>query len=192
MRDHILSNWYKLVNTYGPYDLLISLDSIESRIEELAKQINEDYKDVVSTDNPLIAICVLTGAVIFFSQLIKRLTVPVIPEYLDVSSYSGKRSSGIVKIDKDVDLNVADRHLLIVEDIIDSGLTLNYLLEFFRARNPASVKVCVLLDKEDCRKIQVKVDYVGFKVPDRFLVGYGLDYDEYLRNTPFVFAFRTD
>ncbi len=190
MNEELIRSWKALIDTYGPYEVLLTYEQIQQRVDELAEEIYNDYKDKVSVEKPLVVICVLTGAVFFFSHLIKRLNLPVVTEFLDVSSYAGRKSTGVVKITKDVDFDVTDQHVLIVEDIVDTGLTLNYLLEFFKPRNPRSIKTCVLLDKEECRKVPLKADYIGFKIPNKFLVGYGLDYDEYLRNVPFVYAFK--
>ncbi len=153
------------------------------RIAELGAQISEDYKG-----KTLHMICVLKGGVFFQCELAKRITVPVTLDFLSVSSYgSGTSSSGVVKVIKDLDESIEDRDVLIVEDIIDSGRTLSYLMKALQNRNPRSLRLCTLLDKPDRRVVEgVDVQYCGFVIPDRFVVGYGLDYDQRYRNLPYI------
>jgi len=161
---------------------VVSTDEIEAKIAELAKQIDDDYAD----REPLL-VGVLKGAVMFMSDLARALNRPSTMEFMAVSSYgSATTSSGVVRILKDLDRDVAGRDILIVEDIIDSGLTLSWLLKNLQARNPASVEVVALLRKPDAVKVQVPVKYVGFDIPNEFVVGYGLDYAERYRDLPYI------
>jgi hypoxanthine phosphoribosyltransferase len=162
--------------------ILVSEEEIQAKIRELAGQLTEDYKDRF----PL-AIGVLKGAMPFMADLLKRMDTYLEMDFMDVSSYgSGFVSSGEVKILKDLDTSVEGRDILIIEDIIDSGLTLSYLVELFRYRKANSIKIVTLLDKPTGRKADIHADYVGFIVPDEFVVGYGLDYIEKYRNLPYI------
>ena len=162
--------------------ILIPEDQVNKRISEVADQINEDY-----AGKSVHLICILKGAVFFACELAKRLTVPVSLDFMSVSSYgSGTQSSGVVRIIKDLDEPLEGKEVLIVEDIIDSGRTLYYLLDILEKRRPNSMRLCTLLDKPDRRVRDVKVDYVGFEIPDEFVVGYGLDYAQRYRNLPFI------
>ncbi len=162
--------------------VLISEQDVDARIAEIAKQISEDYQG-----KTLHLICVLKGSVFFVCELAKRITVPVTLDFMSVSSYGDKtKSSGVVRIVKDLDESLQDRHVMVVEDIIDSGRTLSYLLKILQERNPASLSLCTLLDKPDRREREVPVDYTCFEIPDEFVVGYGLDYAQKYRNLPFV------
>lgn len=163
-------------------EVLISEGAVRNRIQELADTISNDYQGEQVT-----LICILKGAVMFMVDLSKKLKMPVVFDFMDVSSYgSGTRSSGIVKIVKDLDENIEGKNVLLVEDIIDSGRTLSYLLKVLKEKKPHSLKLCTLLDKPDRRVADVKVDYVGFSIPDEFVVGYGLDYDQKYRNLPYI------
>ncbi|QSX07418.1 hypoxanthine phosphoribosyltransferase [Alkalibacter rhizosphaerae] len=163
-------------------DVLIDEMTLKERVKDLAKELSEEYKD----KNPLV-ICVLKGAVLFMSDLIKNMDIPLEIDFMAVSSYGNEtRTSGEVRIMKDLDKSVDGRHLLIVEDIVDSGLTLSYLVKMFKDRHTKSVKVCSLLDKPERRTTNVDIHYVGFAVPDEFVVGYGLDFAEKYRNLPFI------
>ena len=165
---------------------LISADEIEQKITELAKQIDEDYAE----RQPLL-VGVLKGAVMFMSDLARALDRPSAMEFMAVSSYgSGTQSSGVVRILKDLDRDIAGEHVLIVEDIIDSGLTLSWLLKNLAARQPASIEVVALLRKPDAIKVHVPVKYVGFDIPNEFVVGYGLDYAERYRDLPYIGRLR--
>lgn len=163
--------------------VLLSEDEVNSRINEVAARINEDY-----AGKEIHLICILKGGVFFTCELAKRLTVPVSLDFMSVSSYgSGTESSGAVKIIKDLDEPLAGKNVLIVEDIIDSGRTLSYLIDILEKRNPSSIRLCTLLDKPERRvKKQVHVDYTCFTIPDEFVVGYGLDYDQKYRNLPYI------
>lgn len=169
-------------------EVLVSEEDITSKVKELGKQITEDYKD-----KDLMLIGILKGAVIFMSELAQNIDLPVQMDFMAVSSY-GKSSvsTGEVKIVKDLDFSVEGRNLLIIEDIIDTGYTLSYLIDNLKKRGAKSVKVCTLLDKPDRRKADIHVDYLGFIVPDEFIVGYGLDYAERYRNLPYVAALKEE
>lgn len=160
--------------------VLISAEEIEKKVQELGAQISREYE---GTD--LLVISVLKGSFVFMADLMRAVTIPAAIDFMAVSSYgAGTKSSGVVKIIKDIDIELAGKHLLIVEDILDSGMTLSYLKEMLGGRGPASIKVITLLDKPLRRKVDIQPDYRGFEVPDEFLVGYGLDYDERYRNLP--------
>ena len=163
--------------------VLLTEEEVNARISEIAARINEDYEG-----KSVHLICILKGGVSFTCELAKRLTVPVTLDFMSVSSYgSGTVSSGVVKIVKDLDEPLEGKEVLIVEDIIDSGRTLAYLIQVLMQRNPASIRLCTLLDKPERRvKKQVTVDYTCFTIPDEFVVGYGLDYDQRYRNLPYI------
>ena len=163
-------------------EVLVSEQEIQDKIRELAKAIDEDYRG-----KEILLVGVLKGAVMVMADLARALETPVSMEFMAVSSYgSSTSSSGVVRILKDLDREIADQHVLVVEDIIDSGLTLNWLLRNMRSRGPASVEVCALLRKPEAAKVDVPVKYVGFDIADEFVVGYGLDYAERYRDLPFV------
>ena len=162
--------------------VLIPEEDVKARIEELGRRISEDY-----AGRQVHLICVLKGGVFFMCDLAKTITVPVSMDFMSVSSYGdGTASSGIVKIAKDLDESLEGKDVIVVEDIIDSGRTLSYLLEILKKRGPKSMGLCTLLDKPDRRVRDVKVDYVGFEIPDEFVVGYGLDYAQKYRNLPYI------
>jgi hypoxanthine phosphoribosyltransferase len=166
--------------------VLITEQQIQEKIRELAKQVSDDYPERGDRDD-LVLVAVLKGAVMFMTDLSRALSVPVQMEFMAVSSYGGATSSsGVVRILKDLDRNIAGRHVLIVEDIIDSGLTLSWLLKNLETRSPASLEVCTLLRKPDAVKVEVPVKYVGFEIPNEFVVGYGLDYAERYRDLPYI------
>lgn len=167
--------------------VLLSEDDLQNIVHRLGSQISEDYKD-----KSLVLVSVLKGSVVFMADLMRAITVPCTIDFMSVSSYgSGVKTSGVVKIIKDLDTDVVNgADLLIVEDILDSGVTLEYLMKVLSARNPASIKICTLLDKPERRKAPIKADYAGAQIPDAFVVGYGLDYDEKYRNLPFVGALK--
>jgi hypoxanthine phosphoribosyltransferase len=168
--------------------ILISMEEVQAKVKDLGAAISRDY-----AGKEILMIGVLRGAVIFMADLARAIDVPVAIDFMAVSSYGSSTStSGVVRILKDLDESVEGRHLLIVEDIIDSGLTLNYLLDNLKSRNPASVKLCTLLSKPERRKMDVPVDYIGFTVPDEFVVGYGLDYAEKYRNLPYIAVLRPE
>ena len=162
--------------------VLIPEEKVDERIRELGRQISRDY-----AGKQVHLICVLKGGSFFLCELAKRITVPVEVEFMSVSSYgSGTESSGIVKIVQDLSTSIEGKNVIVVEDIIDTGRTLSYLLENLKTRSPKSVRLCTLLDKPERRVVDVKVDYVGFEIPDEFVVGYGLDYDQQYRNLPYI------
>lgn len=163
--------------------VLLSEEEVDKRIREIAGEINRDY-----AGRAVHLICILKGGVFFTCELAKRLTVPVSLDFMSVSSYgSGTESSGVVRIVKDLDQTLEGKEVLIVEDIIDSGRTLAYLIDLLQKRNPKSIRLCTLLDKPERRvKKQVTVDYTCFTIPDEFVVGYGLDYDQKYRNLPYI------
>lgn len=162
--------------------VLLSEEEVDRRIREIGEQISRDY-----AGRSIHLVCVLKGGSFFMCELAKRITVPVSLDFMSVSSYgSDTKSSGVVKIVKDLDEPLKGRDVLVVEDIVDSGRTLSYLLEILQERGPASLRLCTLLDKPDRRVIDVKVDYTGFQIPDEFVVGYGLDYDQMYRNLPYI------
>lgn len=162
--------------------VLLTEEEVDKRIQEIGEQISRDY-----AGRQIHLICVLKGGSFFMCELAKRITVPVSLDFMSVSSY-GKdtKSSGVVKIVKDLDESIKDKDVLVVEDIVDSGRTLSYLMEMLRDRGPKSLRLCTLLDKPDRRVIDVNVDYTGFAIPDEFVVGYGLDYDQRYRNLPYI------
>lgn len=163
-------------------EVLFSETELEQRITELGTQITEDYKG-----KSLIVVGILKGSNIFTSDLVRKIDLPLRMEFMAVSSYgNATQSTGVVKILKDLDRGIEGEHVLIVEDIVDSGLTLKYLKDILLTRNPESVKICTLLDKPARRKENITPDYSGFEVPDEFIVGYGIDYAERYRNLPFV------
>jgi len=162
--------------------ILITEVEINKRIMEIGTQISNDYQG----KNPLM-IGVLKGVLFFLADLLRSITIPVEVDFLAVSSYSAEaRNKGVVRLVKDLDTPIQDRHVLFVEDVVDTGLTLNYLLKNLNMRNPASIQVCTLFEKEKHRLISLPLKYVGFELPDRFVVGYGLDFREKYRNLPFV------
>jgi len=169
-------------------EILIEEEALQRRIVELGEEISGDY-----ADRDLLLIGVLKGAVFFMADLMRRLTVPCEIDFMAISSYGGQTdSSGVVRILKDLDMNIKGRHVLVVEDIIDSGLTLSYLMRNLRSREPASLEICALMTKPARREIEVPVRYVGFEIPNRFVIGYGLDFDERYRNLPYVGVLNAD
>ena len=162
--------------------VMISSSEVETRISEMAAAIDKAYEG-----KTVHLIGILKGSVFFMCELAKRITVPVSLDFMSVSSYgSDTKSSGVVKIVKDLDESLKDKEVIVVEDIVDSGRTLSYLLEMLKDRGPASLRLCTLLDKPERRVIDVHVDYTGFNIPDEFVVGYGLDYDQRYRNLPYI------
>ena len=162
--------------------VMVSEEDVEKRIAELGRQISEDYEG-----KSVHLICILKGSVFFMCELAKRITVPVTMDFMSVGSYGdGTTSSGIVRIGKDLDEALEGKDVIIVEDIIDSGRTLYYLMDVLQQRKPNSMRLCTLLDKPDRRVRDVEVDYVGFCIPDEFVVGYGLDYAQKYRNLPYI------
>jgi hypoxanthine phosphoribosyltransferase len=166
----------------GVGEILIERDALQERVAELGREVSEDY-----ANRDLLLIGVLKGAVFFMADLMRNVTVPCEVDFMAISSYGASTdSSGVVRILKDLDINIEGRDVLVVEDIIDSGLTLSYLMRNLEARGPASLEVCALLTKPDRREMDVPVRYIGFEIPDRFVIGYGLDFAERYRNLPYV------
>ena len=162
--------------------VLLTEEEVDKKIQEIGEQISRDY-----AGEQVHLVCVLRGGAFFMCELAKRITIPVSLDFMSVSSYGGDtKSSGVVKIVKDLDDSLAVKNVIVVEDIVDSGRTLSYLLEMLQDRGPKSMRLCTLLDKPERRVVDVKVDYTGFKIPDEFVVGYGLDYDQKYRNLPYI------
>ncbi len=160
--------------------ILITQDQLYQRIQQMAEEISSDYQE-----KDLLMVAILKGSVLFYSDLLRAMRIPVCMDFMSISSYgSGTKSSGEVKMIKDLDKNIEGKHVIIVEDIVDSGRTLSYLKRILLARNPASIKICTLLDKPERREVELTPDYKGFTVANEFVVGYGLDYAEQYRNLP--------
>ena len=161
---------------------LVSEEEIDKRIKELGETISRDY-----AGETVHLVCVLKGGVFFMCELAKRITVPVTMDFMSASSYgSSTKSSGVVRILKDLETPIEGKNVIIVEDIIDSGLTLDYIKGYLQGRHPKSLRICAILDKPSRRKVQIRADYVGFEVEDKFIVGYGLDFDQHYRNLPYI------
>jgi len=165
-------------------EILIPQVALEKRIVELGEQISRDYKD----RGELVLVCILRGGVMFLTDLMRQITIPHAIEFMAVSSYGvgGRESSGQVRITLDLNLDIFNKHVLLVEDIIDSGHTISAVTDFLATRRPASISVCTLLDKEERREVPVPIRYRGFSIPNKFVFGYGLDLDDYFRNLPFI------
>lgn len=161
--------------------VLVSEEELKETVKRLGRQITEDYKD-----KNLLLVSILKGAIVFMSDLLREVKCDCVIDFMAVSSYSGNKTTGVVKFKKDLDINPEGKDILIVEDILDSGITLNYLKGVLEDRNAASIKVCALLDKPGNRRVDIKADYSGIVIPDEFVVGYGLDYNENYRNLPYV------
>jgi hypoxanthine phosphoribosyltransferase len=170
-------------------EVLVTEEAIQARVVELGREIGRDY-----ADRKLTLVSVLKGALPFMADLMRAIPVPVRIDLMEVSSYGGTatESSGLVRILKDLSASIEGEEVLIVEDIIDTGLTLNYLVRYLRGKNPGSLRICTLLDKPARRLVDIPVDYVGFTIPDQFVVGYGLDYGEYYRNLRYVGVLRPE
>lgn len=169
-------------------NVLIPEEEVNAKIKELGARISEDYEG-----KEVHLICILKGGVFFACELAKRITIPVSLDFMQVSSYgNASKSSGIVRIKKDLDDSMEGKEVIIVEDIIDSGRTLHYLIPVLEQRNPASIRLCALLNKPDRREKEVQIDYLGFDIPDKFVVGYGLDYAQKYRNLPFIGVVETE
>ena len=163
-------------------EVLFSEEYLANIVQRIGKQISEDYKD-----KNLLMVSVLKGSVVFMADLMRAITIPCRVDFMSVSSYgSGVKTSGVVKIVKDLDIPLAGYDLLVVEDILDSGMTLSYILELLQSRGPRSIRLCTLFDKPERREVEVYAKYKGCDIPDAFIVGYGLDFDEKYRNLPFV------
>lgn len=161
--------------------VLIAEEDIRARIRDLGRQISRDY-----AGKPLILVAILKGSVVFLADLMRALDVQCSVDFICLSSYAGKESTGVVRLLLDLRENAEGQDILLVEDIIDTGLTLSYLAQNLKTRNPRSLEICAFLDKPECRKVQVRAKYVGFQIPNEFVVGYGLDYNEQYRNLPYV------
>lgn len=166
--------------------IIISEIDIRNRIQEIGRQISKDYEG-----KELVIVCVLKGAVVFVSDLIRAISLPVCVDFLSISSYAERSEAGAVRILKDLDIDITNREVLVVEDIIDTGFTLGYLLRILKARNPATLKVAVLLDRPALRIVDLPVAYKGFEIPEEFVVGYGLDYNQKYRNLPYISMLKT-
>ena len=162
--------------------VLVSNERIQARLDELSERINQDY-----AGKELLLVCILKGAVTVFADVLRRITIPCQIDFMAISSYgSSTKSSGVVRILKDLDHGIEGKDVLIVEDIVDSGMSMHYLLDTLKTRKPASVRLLTLLDKPDRRRVELQADYIGFTIPDEFVIGYGLDYAEKYRNLPDV------
>jgi hypoxanthine phosphoribosyltransferase len=162
-------------------EVLVSEEEIQTRVAELGTRISDDYRG-----QELLLIGLLRGAIVFLSDLMRSIDIPVRLDFIGISSYGISTESGAVRLVMDLETDISGRHVLVVEDIVDTGKTLSYLVENLKARQPASLRVCALLDKPERRQVPIHVDYVGFEIPDKFVVGYGLDFAEGYRNLPFV------
>ncbi len=165
--------------------LFLTAEQIQTRIGELGAKISEDYEG-----KDILLIGILKGAFMFFSDIVKLIQVPMDIDFLIASSYVRTQSTGEVKIHADLREDIKDRHVLLIEDIVDTGLTLNSIREMLLSRKPASLKICSFLDKKPRRKVDIDIDYVGFEIPDKFFVGYGLDYENKFRNLPYISIFK--
>ena len=162
-------------------EILLTREQIEKRIKEIASEITRDYEG-----KDIFLIGILKGCFVFLSDLIKNIKLDTNIDFMMVSSYEGRQSSGIVRILLDLRQPIEGKDVILVEDIVDTGLTINYLLKTLKTRKPKSIEVCTLLNKPSCRKVNVTLKYVGFDIPNKFVVGYGLDYNEYYRNLPYI------
>jgi len=169
-------------------EVLITMEEIREKTAELAGQITADYHD-----QDLLLLCILKGGLLFLADLMRQIQLPLEIDFMAVSSYGDRtESSGVVRILMDLEANIQGRNVLIVEDIIDTGCTLKYIINNLLTRRPASIKICALLNKPARRELDIPLDYVGFEIPDRFVIGYGLDYGEIYRNLPFVGILRPE
>ena len=173
-------------------DILLDTAAIDARVQKLAQDISRDYADVDYGEDGLVLVGVLKGAFVFLADLARHLTIPHHVDFIALSSYNRGQTTGEVRLIMDSRINVADRHVLIVEDIVDTGYTLDYLQRTFAARNPASLKTCVFLSKPDRRRVEVEIDYLGFEIPDVWVVGYGLDYADRYRTLPYIGALKKE
>jgi hypoxanthine phosphoribosyltransferase len=170
-------------------EVLVSEDQLRLKVVELGARLSADY-----ADRPLTLVSVLKGSLPFMADLMRAITIPLTIDLMEVSSYGGAvtETSGLVRILKDLSATIEGKDVVIVEDIIDTGLTLNYLLRYLRGKNPHSLRICALLDKPARRLVDIDIDYRGFSIPDRFVIGYGLDYGEFYRNLPFIGVLRPE
>jgi hypoxanthine phosphoribosyltransferase len=163
----------------------LTVDQIQKKVKELADRISEDYEG-----KELLAVGILKGAFVFFSDIVRMIRVPLVVDFLIASSYLKSETSGEVKLHYDIREDIADKDVLLVDDIVDTGITLNYLRERILMKSPRSLKICTFLDKKERREVEIPLDYVGFEVPNEFVVGYGLDYDNKFRNLPYISVFK--
>ncbi|MDH4028599.1 MAG: hypoxanthine phosphoribosyltransferase [Nitrospirota bacterium] len=163
----------------------LTTEQIDKKVKELAQKISKDYKG-----KDILAVGILKGAFMFFSDLVKLIQVPMDIDFITVSSYVKSRSSGAMNIHSDLREDVRKRHVLLIDDIVDTGLTLNYIKNLLLERKPASLKICTFLDKKSCRQADIKLDYVGYTIPNHYIVGYGLDYENKFRNLPYISIFK--
>ena len=177
------------VSVRGNAKAMISSARIDKRVRELGKQISETYADI---DTPLVMVVILKGATVFAADLLRSLTIPAELEFMRAASYGSGTSGGRLRLAHMVEGPLVGRHVLLVEDIIDTGLTLNYLIRYLRGKSPASLRICTLLDKPARRLVEIPVDYTGFTIDDRFVVGYGLDFGEFYRNLRYVGVLRPE
>lgn len=183
-----MKNWGKEFMDQNIAEVLVDEESICRRVHELGEEISKDY-----AGKELVFVCILRGACIFFTDLAREVKVHMKMDFMSISSYGdAQKTSGIVSIKKDIDTSITGKHVVIVEDIMDSGLTLSYLTRLLAAREPASLRICCLLDKPERRECEITPDYVGFTIPNKFVVGYGLDYENYYRNLPYVGVLSPD
>jgi hypoxanthine phosphoribosyltransferase len=164
---------------------LLTTEQISHRIKELGNMISEDYEG-----KKLLAVGIMKGAFMFFSDLVKNIRTPLMVDFMIASSYLGTNTTEEVKIFCDIREKVSDKHVLLIEDIVDTGITLNYIREHLLAKSPESLRICVMLDKKERRRVDVPIDYRGFEIPNEFVVGYGLDYNDMFRNLPYVSIFK--
>lgn len=168
-------------------EILFSEEAVRQRVDEIGAQITQDYADRAAAGEPIMMISVLRGAAIFMADLARKIELPIEMDYMAVSSYgNGAKSSGVVRILKDLSSEIKDTHIIVAEDILDSGLTLKYLMKNLASRGPASIEVATLLRKKTLQQAKIDCKYVGFECPDQFIVGYGLDYAERYRNLPYI------
>lgn len=170
-------------------EILFDENEISNRISKLGEEITEYYKN---DNEKLVVVGILRGSILFYADLIRKINLPILVDFMAISSYGSSSKSGVVKIVKDLELDVTGNNVLIVEDIIDTGKTLKYLFNYFKERGAKSVKVAALLDKPDRREIDIKGDFVGFNVPNDFIVGFGLDYNQDYRNLPYIISLNED
>ena len=169
-------------------EVLISQEEIRAKVKELAHRISEDYRG-----QELLLVCILKGGMVFLADLMREMEIPVEIDFMAISSYGdGTVSSGVVRILMDLETNIEGKNVLIVEDIIDTGRTIDYITEMLRSRDPASLSICTLLDKRARREVEVPLHYIGFEIPDKFVIGYGLDYGQIYRNLPFIGVLKAE
>ena len=168
-------------------EIIFDENQIQLKVKELASQISQDYKGM-----PLTRVPILKGATVFLGDLLKSITIPISVDFMMVSSYKNTETNGFVCVEMDLRETAENRNILIVEDIIDTGITINYVYERIKSQNPKSIKICSLLDKPSRRKKNINIDYLGFKIPDKFVVGYGVDFNEVYRNLPYISVLKPE